>query len=124
VLDSKTFQAARVIPLPLVPLTRRSPAELFGAAFPGVHALALAVFEEGVRDYLSRDGRVRADAEAWVTRRGGESPFAFDRVCELLGLAPGAARRALVTMRAAQGPRHRRGPRARPNARGRTRRIA
>jgi hypothetical protein len=124
VLDTRAFHAAREIGLPLVPLTRRSRAELFGAASPGVHALALAVFEEGVRDYVSRDGRVRADAEAWVQRRGGESPFAFDQVCELLGLAPDAVRRTLATMRTAQLTERKRGPRVRPNARGRARRIA
>ena len=60
---------------------------------------------------MNGDGRhARAEAEAWVMSNEARSPFAFEVICEELGLAPGAVRKALAESR----PRGQRGLRTRP----------
>jgi hypothetical protein len=65
----------------------------------GIKALMLAVLEEGIRNYLGTDGRVRSEAAAWIVSDARKSPFAFEVVCESLGLDPGAVRVALRNLR-------------------------
>jgi hypothetical protein len=114
------FNLRMELDLPMVPLDQRSAAQLLGVSSPGIQALALAVLEEGIRDFLHAAGRVRIEVDAWVSTRGGESPFSFDAVCDTLGLAPEAVRTTLMSMRSGQGMSPRRRPRVRPNAQRRT----
>lgn len=67
--------------------------------YTGTKALMLAVLEDGIRSYLSPVGRIRSEAEYWVTAKKQRSPFSFDVVCETLGLEPQAVREALQRMR-------------------------
>jgi hypothetical protein len=66
----------------------------------GTRALMLAVFEDGVRCYLTASGRTRSEAEEWVCSAQRRSPFSFVVVCEALGLQPSAVRTALRRFRA------------------------
>lgn len=105
---------------PLVPLQQRT--GMLGTLSPGVHALALAVLEEGIRDYVYAVGSVRIEVEAWVDSHGGQSPFAFDAVCETLGLAPDAVRASVRKLRTQRSDTDRR-RRLRPSGNGRSRRV-
>ena len=82
--------------------------------YVGTKALMLAVMEEGIRNYCGPQGRVRADAEAWV-RSNRRSAFSFTMICEILGFEPDAVRAALPRL---QKPSRKRLRRVRPNARG------
>ncbi|HVM97713.1 MAG TPA: hypothetical protein VMT89_15065 [Candidatus Acidoferrales bacterium] len=90
--------------------------------YSGCKALMLAVLEEGVRTFLYTRGRVREEAEYWINSRGQRSLFAFNVVCENLGLDPEAARTALRHMRTQVAGPAQRGGRSRPNV-SRARRI-
>lgn len=70
-----------------------------GTEYTGTKALMLAVLEDGIRSYLSPVGRIRSEAEYWVTARKQRSPFSFSVVCETLGLEADAVREALEKMR-------------------------
>ena len=57
--------------------------------------LMLAILEDAIacfQKYVSaRDGKGKAlfgEAETWIEEKGGESVFAFDSVCEVLGFDP------------------------------------
>ncbi len=67
--------------------------------YTGTKALMLAVLEDGIRSYLSPVGRIRSEAEYWVTAKQQRSPFSFGVVCETLGLEAQAVREALEKMR-------------------------
>ena len=69
--------------------------------------LMLAILEDGIacfQKYLfARDGKGKAlfrEAETWVEDKGGEAVFAFDSVCESLGLDPEYVRRGMRTWKA------------------------
>ncbi len=79
--------------------------------YTGTKALMLAVLVEGIRDYCSRPGRLREEAEQWV-RSKHRSAFSFSVICEVLGLEPNAVRRALPRLQNESMPR-----RLRPNMR-------
>lgn len=66
--------------------------------YTGTKALMLAVLEDGIRSYLGPAGRVRTEAERWITTGKGRSPFSFITICETLGLEPDAVRRALAKL--------------------------
>lgn len=89
------------------------------APYTGTKALMLAVLEDAIRAYLSREPRARTEAEQWVLSRQRRSVFSFAVVCETLGLEPKAVRGALRRLREQDvSPDHI--PRSRPNARRRT----
>jgi len=85
--------------------------------YTGTKALMLAVLEDGIRSYLSPVGRVRSEAEYWVSARRERSPFSFSVVCETLGLEPDAVRQALERMRSKDVSPRRAIRRSRPNVR-------
>lgn len=64
--------------------------------------LFLAVFRQCAQDLRSGDARLERDARAWVLQHRGT----FDWYAQLLGLDPGALRRAML-----DGSRVRPGPR-------------
>ena len=66
--------------------------------FTGIRALMLALLDDAVRAYLGPVPRVRQEAEHWVHHSGQRHCFAFEPVCETLGLEPEAVRRALRAM--------------------------
>lgn len=87
------------------------------AQYTGTKALMLAILEDGIRSYLSPVGRIRTEAEYWVTAARQTSPFCFTVVCETLGLEPDAVRRALERLRARNVSPRRAIQRSRPNVR-------
>ena len=92
------------------------------AQYTGTKALMLAILEDGIRSYLNPAGRIRNEAEYWVTAGRQRSPFSFSVVCETLGLEPDAVRRALDRLRSNKVSPRRALVRSRPNVR-RTGRI-
>lgn len=70
-----------------------------GTEYTGTKALMLAVLEDGIRSYLSPIGRIRSEAEYWITAKKQRSPFSFTVVCDTLGLEADAVREALERMR-------------------------
>ena len=65
--------------------------------------LMLALLEDAIACYqkylFARDSKGKAlfeEAEGWVRQPGGGSVFAFDSVCELLGLNPDYLRRGMA----------------------------
>ncbi len=85
--------------------------------FTGTRALMLAVFEDGIRCYLSSSKGVALEAECWVHSDRVRSPFAFPVICEMLGLDDAAVRVALRRMRERQVSPRQALPRSRPNVR-------
>jgi hypothetical protein len=85
--------------------------------YTGTKALMLAILEDGIRSYLSPVGRVRSEAEYWVTSTRQRSPFSFSVVCETLGLEPEAVRTALQRLRERNVSPRRAVGRSRPNVR-------
>ncbi len=67
--------------------------------------LALAVLADAVRQ-VRTGGSGAADDEAWFASPAADHPFAFVRICEVLGLDPDHLRRGLRRM-------HHRAPHAR-----------
>lgn len=65
----------------------------------GVRALMLAVFEDGLRAFLSRSKLLAAEAEYWVFSSSRQSPFSFLVLCDVFGLDPSALRQKLVALR-------------------------
>lgn len=89
-----------------------------GGEYHGVKALMLAVLDNALQHYCGPMGRMRTEAEEWLAARNARSPFSFNTVCEVLGLEPDAARRAIRELRARMPPNvHKR--RMRPNSRRR-----
>jgi hypothetical protein len=80
--------------------------------------LALAVLVDAIRcltgrpgTYADRDDAI-ARARTWIATRDAGWPFAFESVCERLGIDPGALRMRLLNAPAASArrfPPHRRG---------------
>ncbi len=85
---------------------------------PGLHGLMLAVLDNAIQSYCGPVGRLRIEAEHWITARDGRSPFSFKTVCEVLGLDPDATRRRLVELRTQALPSSQK-RRFRPNGRKR-----
>jgi hypothetical protein len=85
--------------------------------YTGTKALMLAILEDGIRSYLSPVGRIRNEAEYWVTSTRQRSPFSFAVVCETLGLEPEAVRAALRRLREKNVSPRRALGRSRPNVR-------
>jgi hypothetical protein len=108
--------------LDLIRLTSLGGGESRSAQYTGTKALMLAILEDGIRSYLSPVGRIRSEAEYWVTAGRQRSPFSFMVVCETLGLEPEAVRTALERMRIRNVSPRRAIRRSRPNVR-RTGRI-
>ena len=78
--------------------------------------LMLAILEDAIACYqkyvFARDSKGKGlfeEAEQWVNEKAGGSVFAFDSVCESLGLNPEYLRRGLVDWKS--GARARRTPR-------------
>ncbi len=65
----------------------------------GIRALMLAVFEDGLRSFLSRSRLLAAEAEYWVFSPSRQSPFSFLVLCDVFGLDPEALRRKLSMLR-------------------------
>jgi hypothetical protein len=65
----------------------------------GTKALMLAVFEDGIRSYLTGRNLIAADAEDWLNSGKRYSPFAFVVICETFGLDPLAVRAAVKRMK-------------------------
>jgi len=85
--------------------------------YSGPKALMVAVLEDAIRAFLSKDQLAREEAESWIFGPHPRSVFSFPVVCETLGLEPKAVRVAMRRMidrevTAAMLPR------SRPNARG------
>ncbi len=89
-----------------------------GGEYRGVKALMLAVLDNALQHYCGPMGRTRTEAEEWLAARNARSPFSFNTVCEVLGLEPDAARRAIRGLRAQMPPKMHK-PRMRPNSRRR-----
>ena len=69
--------------------------------------LMLAILEDGIACYqkylFARDAKGKAlfrEAETWVEDKGAEAVFAFDSVCECLGLDPDYLRRGMTMWKA------------------------
>jgi hypothetical protein len=87
------------------------------AEYTGTKALMIAILEDGIRSYLSRAASVRAEAEFWVHCGRRNFPFAFNVICDTLGLEPDAVVNAMQRLRE-QGVSPRRAiRRSRPNVR-------
>lgn len=87
------------------------------APYSGPKALMLAVLEDAIRAFLSKDARARDEASSWIFGPHPRSVFSFAVVCETLGLEPKAVRVAIRGMnRRELSPDLL--PRSRPNARG------
>ena len=85
--------------------------------FNGVRALMLAVLEDAIRCYLEGRRMEEMEAEIWTLSRERSSPFAFEVVCETLGLDAAAVRGALRRMKNASESRPKFTRRLRGNAR-------
>ena len=85
--------------------------------YSGPKALMLAILEDAIRTFLSKEARAREEAESWIFGRHPPSVFSFTVVCETLGLEPKAVRLAMRRLeeREVAGTLL---PRSRPNARG------
>jgi hypothetical protein len=103
--------------LDLIRLASLGGGESRSTQYTGTKALMLAILEDGIRSYLSPVGRIRAEAEYWVTSTRQRSPFSFTVVCETLGLEPEAVRAALKRLRAKNVSPRRAIGRSRPNVR-------
>ncbi len=68
----------------------------------GVKALLLAVLEDALRCYFSKDARIRTEAEVWVDSRA-RTAFSFEVICDIYGIDSTAARAALRQMRRSEG---------------------
>ncbi len=87
------------------------------APYSGPKALMLAVLEDAIRAFLSKDARARDEASSWIFGPHPRSVFSFCVVCETLGLEPKAVRVAIRGMTKRElSPSLL--PRSRPNARG------
>ncbi len=87
------------------------------APYSGPKALMLAVLEDAIRAFLSKDQRAREEASSWIFGPHPRSVFSFAVVCETLGLEPKAVRVAIRGMNQRELPPALL-PRSRPNARG------
>ena len=52
----------------------------------GVRTLMIAVFEDGIRCFMSPDGETRAEAEEWLTCDERGYVFAFLTICDALDM--------------------------------------
>src|SRR5512139_930289 len=66
--------------------------------YHGMKALMLAVLDNAIQHYCGSNSQMRTEAEHWFAVRNGGSPFSFKTVCEVLGLDPDAARRAIMEL--------------------------
>lgn len=76
------------------------------SAIAPVKRLMLAVLEDALRCFQNnadaKNGsrkRLFAEAEQWLCGEDGDGPFAFDTVCETLGIDPGFLRSGLRNWR-------------------------
>ena len=65
----------------------------------GTKALMMAVFEDGIRCFLSGRKLIAAEAEDWLNSGKRYSPFAFVVICETFGLDPYAVRTTVKRMK-------------------------
>jgi len=89
------------------------------AGHTGIKALMAAILDDAIQCYVSPTGRVRAEAECWITSPNRRRAFSFCVVCETLGLDPDAVRMAVQRLPRNSGRRRRPIPRTRSNARRR-----
>jgi hypothetical protein len=108
----------------LLAMTPLCGGEARGGQPTGIKALMLAVLEDGIRSFLSPVPQVRMEAEFWILSPRRRSPFAFNVVCETLGLDPTAARAAILRLRERDGVSRRPLRRSRPNVHRRGRLAA
>jgi len=111
------FPAVEVDDLDVSMLSSLSGGEPRHGTHSGIKALMVAVLEDGIRCFLSPVARHRHQAEIWLFSRRTRSPFAFDTVCEILGLDAGAVRSSLRTLAASRTPLATVRGRSRPNVR-------
>ena len=88
-------------------------------AWSGMRALMLAVLEDGINNLSSPDGRLRTEAEIWITRRESRYVFSFEVICETLDLNPFAVRHSVVRIKDTKHTHGRLVSRSRPNVRRR-----
>ena len=78
---------------------------VYGRAEPAAaeHRLLLAVLEDGIRTFLKharvtngRGLRLRREALRWLTTRDRRDVFAFEAICEVLGIDAGRLRRRVL----------------------------
>jgi hypothetical protein len=89
-----------------------------GGEYCGLKALMLAVLDNAVQNYCGPAGRPRTEVARWLAARNSHSPFSFKTICEVLGLDPDAARRAIRGLRECMPPPAQK-RRMRPNSRSR-----
>jgi hypothetical protein len=65
----------------------------------GTKALMLAVFEDGIRSYLTGRKLIAAEAEEWLNSGKRYTPFTFVVICETFGLDPLAVRASVKQMK-------------------------
>ena len=65
----------------------------------GTKALMLAVFEDGIRSFLTGRRLIAAEAEDWLNSGQRYSPFTFVVICETFGLDPYAVRTTVKRMK-------------------------
>jgi hypothetical protein len=101
--------AGMTIPDALTPQQYYDGVRADDASVRPVKRLMLAVLEDAMRCYQtyvnSRNGaqrRLFVDAEAWLMDRRDDGPFAFETVCEALGIEPSCLREGLRRWRGQQ----------------------
>jgi hypothetical protein len=60
---------------------------------------ALQCFRTGARSRTAIQRRSLAEAEAWIADRKGTGPFAFETICEALGINPDLIRESVTKWR-------------------------
>src|SRR5437762_12174316 len=70
--------------------------------YTGTKALMLAVLEDGINSYFYGKGRIRTEAEHWISTPRRHAPLSFAIIGETLGLEPPAVRAAVRRLRDAQ----------------------
>jgi hypothetical protein len=85
----------------------------------GTKQLMLAVLVDALQCFQAADRRLAAEAEVWIVDRNDQGPFAFEIICETLGIDPDWFRENLGEWREQRlsGNSTRRQIRRSPNAR-------
>lgn len=83
----------------------------------GVKALMVAVLEDGLRCYMSPVMWHRTQAELWMFSQRSASPFAFETLCEALGLDADAVRASMRNLAGSRTLAADSRSRSRPNVR-------
>ena len=70
------------------------------APHTGEERLIMAVLEDAIRCFFGDDPQARIESTVWLRERGGAGPFAFENICDVLGLEAGQLRKGLFRQRA------------------------